>query len=271
MAPATTGAAYATDGTRLAFEHTGTGPWLLLVNGIGAPRQTWAAQVTGLRDRFRCLTVDNRGVGASGRPAGPYTTASCADDLVSVLDAAGAERVHVLGASMGGAIAQELALRHPDRVAKLVLASTWAHCDTRLRAVFGQLRALAAVSGEAPVSLVTDELTLLGYGLSSWRTQTALVTAPAEPSTQPGRCFVAQADACLAHDTRDRLSALRAPVLLVAGSEDLFVAPEHSRQIADALPHTELEIFADCGHVMFYEAPQRFNELVTRFLTQGAT
>src|SRR5579872_199878 len=106
----------------LAFDLAGAGAPLLMINGIGAARDSWSRQIDDLSARFRCVTFDNRGIGESLVPAGPYTTAQMADDAARVLAAAGIGRARVLGVSMGGAIAQELAINHPALVERLVIA-----------------------------------------------------------------------------------------------------------------------------------------------------
>ena len=111
-------------GVRIVWEERGSGPPLLLIQGLGYARWSWEPVLPGLAERFRVISFDNRGIGESDKPAGPYTAREMADDALQVLDEAGVERAHVLGASLGGMIAQELAVAAPERVERLVLCCT---------------------------------------------------------------------------------------------------------------------------------------------------
>ena len=113
-------------GIELAYQDAGSGPPVVLVMGLGAPADAWAPHVKAWVGSFRCIAVDNRGAGGSSAPSGPYRTAQLADDYAELISRLGLESVRVVGISMGGAIAQELALRHPHLVDRLVLVSSWA-------------------------------------------------------------------------------------------------------------------------------------------------
>ena len=119
----------ATNGIELAYTEHGDGEPLLLIMGLGADSSAWESHVAAYHKRYRCIAVDNRGVGASSTPVGPYSTGQMADDYAGLLEALDLGPVRVVGISMGGAIAQELALRHPELVERLVLVATWAKSD----------------------------------------------------------------------------------------------------------------------------------------------
>ena len=131
----------------LAYDVIGTGEPLLMINGIGAARESWSRQIGDLSARFRCITFDNRGVGESIVPAGPYTAREMADDAARVLSAAGVGRARVLGVSMGGAVAQELAINHPHLVERLVIACSFAACDRYLERCFVIMKEMALSEG----------------------------------------------------------------------------------------------------------------------------
>jgi pimeloyl-ACP methyl ester carboxylesterase len=125
-----------TNGIDLYYEERGSGDPLLLIMGITAPGSVWEKHVAYWEKDFRCIMGDNRGVGLSDKPAGPYTTAQMADDYAGLLDALQIQKVRVVGCSMGSTIAQQLALRHPKKVHSLVLMCPWARCDNTAKAVF---------------------------------------------------------------------------------------------------------------------------------------
>src|SRR4051794_19500367 len=118
-----------TNGIRLYYEESGSGEPLLMIMGITAPGTVWEKHLAHWQQSFRCIVPDNRGVGLSDKPIGPYTTAQMADDYAGLLQHLEVTSAHVIGCSMGSTIAQQLALRHPDKVKSLVLMCTWARCD----------------------------------------------------------------------------------------------------------------------------------------------
>src|SRR3990172_10613951 len=135
-----------TNGINMFYEERGQGPPLVLIMGLGAPGTRWEEHVEYYARYFRCILIDNRGVGRSDQPPGPYTTAMMADDTAGLINALGIGPAHVSGISMGGAIAQELALRHPRLVRRLVLNCTWPRCDTYTRRIFVLLRTLVSTN-----------------------------------------------------------------------------------------------------------------------------
>ena len=133
-----------TNGIQLYYEERGTGDPVLLIMGITAPGSVWELHAKFWQEQFRCILPDNRGVGLTDKPAGPYSSAMMADDFVGLLDALGLARVRVVGCSMGSIIAQQLALRHPQRVRSLVLMCPWARCDAYARGIFEHMKTIKA-------------------------------------------------------------------------------------------------------------------------------
>jgi pimeloyl-ACP methyl ester carboxylesterase len=209
-------------GCPISYRVVGEGPPLLLVMGLGADVTAWADHVPAFASRWRCILVDNRGVGRSGTPAGPYSTAQMADDCAEVLRATAAEPAAVVGISMGGAIAQELALRHPDLVRALVLVSTWARCDGYLAEVFDHLRTAHAVLGPVEFTQLL-QLRIWGPAYVSGHLdelRDARVAAAGAPVAHDA--FAAQSAACIGHATLDRLCAIHVPTLVTVGHADCF-------------------------------------------------
>lgn len=268
------------DGT--AYDIRGSGENLLMINGIGAARDSWALQIDDLAAKFRCITFDNRGVGDSEISAGPYTTRQLADDAARLMKTLGIGRAHVMGVSMGGAIAQELAINHPERVDRLAIVCSWEACDNYLERCFRIMRDMALSEGpKGPEWLNTVQrfLSLIGFAredfADSYETiaalEAAVRAAAADGRGQRYEAFVAQADACLSHDTRKRIATIKAPTLILAGDLDSFTPLPLSEALARDIPGAVFEIMHGCGHVMFYEKPADFNGRIIRFLSARGT
>jgi len=247
---------------RLAYTESGTGPPLLLVMGLSAPGAAWEPHVSAWSGRCRCLAVDNRGAGASPSPPGPWTTADMADDYAELLRELGTEPVPVVGISMGGAIAQELALRHPSLVSRLVLVATWGRCDPHTAEIF---RVITDVWDRPETASALLQWLIW---TPSWfsANHASLIAERAAPGRMALPALAAQAAACITHDALDRLGAIDVPTLVTAGAADRFVPLAVSRAVADAIPGAELEIFENAGHTHHWEELERFNGLVEKWL-----
>jgi 3-oxoadipate enol-lactonase len=251
---------------RIAWERRGAGPPLVLVHGLGYARWGWEPVSDLLAERFEVVLLDNRGIGESDAPPGPYTVRELAGDVVLVLDEAEIERGHVLGTSLGGMVAQELALSAPDRVDRLVLACTTPGGPNAapMPAPTVQLM-LAAPALEPEVALRRFVENALAPGSSDGLVERILEHR--RRTAQPRDAWLAQAAAGATFDAWDRLPLLRAPTLLVHGTEDAVVDPANLDLLADRIPHARVERFAGCGHLLFWEQPERFVEIVGEFLS----
>ena len=239
-------------GVSLHYESTGAGAPVLLVMGLGMNATGWWRTVPILADAgLRVLTFDNRGVGRSDRAPGPYTAAAMADDAVAVLDSAGAQRAHIYGISLGGMIAQEIALRHPDRVDRLVLGATTpggAHAiaaDETTMAFFrrrGQMPAEEAVWASVPYNYAARTRAEQGDLIAQDIRHRLRFPIEAEP-------YAAQLAAALGHDTHDRLESITAPTLVVHGAEDVMVPPPNARLLADLIPGARLIELPGAAHL----------------------
>src|SRR5881275_2118764 len=220
------------------YVEAGAGDPLVLVMGFGGDHLAWGLQIPAFAAKYRVIAFDNRGVGQSDAPDVPYSTAMMADDTVGLMDALGIDRAHVCGVSMGGMIAQEIALRHPARVRTLQLHATLARPDAYMHAL----------------SDVWRELLL----------QNAL--ANPYPQSLPG--FLHQGEAVRAHDTLQRLGDIRCPTLVTVAEHDILVPPRFSHAIAQRVPGAELKTLADAGHAYMWERPEAFNALCLEFLAR---
>jgi pimeloyl-ACP methyl ester carboxylesterase len=259
-------------GTRIGYELRGRlhrrRPWLVLIQGMGLDRHGWGRIPGKLRRRFRLVLVDNRGCGRSDRTAGSFTVADLAGDVVAVLDAAGIGRAHVLGASLGGMVAQELAIRHPDRVDGLVLACTtpgWPFAypmpapSLRLIAATARLPAEAAWRRHMENALSTR--TVQDQPVFVERLLERPGAGPANPDT-----LSAQAAAGARYAGRLRQAGIRARTLVLHGGADTVVDPRNGRLLAGRIPGAQLRIFPELGHLFFWEEPDGFAAAVTSFL-----
>ena len=233
---------------------------MLLIQGLGYGRWGWEPVVEPLARSFDVLTFDNRGIGESDAPPGPYTAAELAEDAVQVLDEAGVERAHVVGTSLGGMIAQELALAHPDRVSNLVLA-----CTT------------PGGAGAYPMPQATVDLMLARASLREF-TENALAPAERpdlvdrilvhrERTAQPFEAWAAQAAAGAGFDASARLGGLGAPTLVQHGDGDVVVDPRNGELLVELIPDARLSLYPGCGHLFFWQEPERFVGELEEFLT----
>jgi len=257
------------DGVRLAYDELGEGEPVLFVQGLGYDRNGFGPLPQLLADEFRAVLFDNRGVGDSDAPEGPYSVTQLATDAVAVLDAAGIETAHVLGVSLGGFIAQELALAHPDRVDKLVLVSTApgsvppSHpMPERGVEAFARFQEL---DREAGLRLMVEN-SLGDHGV---RERPDLVEeiyryrlhrAPSLAAWQ------AQAYAGATFDAYDRIPAIAAPTLIIQGGGDTVVNPLNGELLAERIPNARLHLVPERGHLVLWQEAAMLAPIVRQFL-----
>lgn len=258
-------------GAKLYWEEHGGGdaPPLVLVMGLGGSCRGWLPiQVPELSRDRRVIIYDHRGVGGSDDPGGAFTTADLADDLVGLLDTAGIDRADVLGAFLGGMVGQELALRHPDRLRRLVLVGTYARPDAKRRLLLDHW-AEAAARGAPADALQRERLlwTLQDETLEQRDLiDTMLSFFEREGLPMSADVFVRQCRACLEHDTYDRLREIRHPTLVLCGRHDQLTPPKLHRELADELPHARLVTLQYGAHLVLAECAERLHHVVRDFL-----
>jgi pimeloyl-ACP methyl ester carboxylesterase len=254
-------------GRTIHYDDAGAGPVLLIITGLGQPRWVSAERITAFSPMFRVIAVDNRDAGDSPPESAPYSIADLADDVAGMLATLGIERAHVLGESMGGFIALELALRHPEMIDRLVLVST----------------APAGVSAAPSAPLVPSRDGWIDDPVERWRAALPRAVAPGFFDTRPklldrlaetfrgnrqtwegrARQFAAQER----FDARDRLGAITAPTLIVHGDLDPLLPPSGARQLAEGIPGAQLMVVPGAGHVLRSERPDDVNRATRVFLT----
>jgi len=255
----------------LAVETDGAGEPLLMLMGLGGDRQGWDLVRADLARRHRLVLLDNRDAGESDEARGPYGLGDMAADALGVLDQLGIERFHVLGASMGGAVAQYLALQAPTRVASLVLASTWGRTDGFLASILNGWR-LQVERLSAEEFLAAQMPWAFTYRAFEEPPPALLALAEARRARgallRSVAAYQRQVDACLAHDTLGLLALLRTPTLLLVGEDDILTPPRYARAVAASLTGSEVLMLPASGHACFLETPKPFADRVLRFLTR---
>jgi len=257
------------NGIDMHYRITGAGDQdLVLVNGVGDDLDGWVNQVDDfVRAGLRVISYDNRGVGQTSQPPGPYTSAQLAADLRALVTGLGLEGFHLAGVSMGGVIAQEYAVAHPASLRSLVLASTFAAADPFTAAAFDTW---AMVALEAGMPAMMRQQAPWIFSPQFYERQPGRVTeliAAAQASTQPPGAFAAQMAALTGHDCAGRIGAVRVPTLVLAARDDIIVRPQLSRRLLDALADgvgTWAEVPG--GHAAFWENPAPWNQAVIDFV-----
>jgi pimeloyl-ACP methyl ester carboxylesterase len=255
------------NGTRLHVTDTGTGHAVLFLHGMGCDGSDWQPQVDAFADRYRCITVDHRGHGRSDREVGDgYSIAGFAADAIGVLDQLGVDHAHVVGLSMGGMIAQQMAVTRPDRVCTLSLLDTFAR---------------PGAMGEG-MGAMADQVEAGGIDVIAGGFQ-AMVFASATVQGNPGVLerfdtqFRRNTPACLAWamravggiDVYDRLGSVTAPTLVLCGAEDNLTPIAQAEELSAAIPGARLELVPDAGHFSNIENPAVVNQLLAKQLDSG--
>ena len=255
----------------LAYEERGAGTPVLLVHGLGYTRGGWGPAADLLEKRFGLLLMDNRGMGESDKPPGPYTVAELAADAAAVLAAAGLERAHVLGTSLGGMVAQELAIGWPERVARLVLVCTTAGGASAYPMPERTVRLFGEVPGLEPeVALRRMAENSLADATVRARPELVEQIYAYRLVNRPDlAAWAAQAAAGAAFDSRDRLGGIRAPTLVLTGTADNVIDHRNSELLAQGIAGARLEHFHGGGHLFLWEEPERFAATVGDFLAAG--
>lgn len=263
-------AAAAINGIGLEYEISGAGPPVLFLNGLCARAAHWAYQRQALEPRYRVVTFDNRDIGRSDAPAEPgYGIPQMADDAAALLDHLGIERAHVVGPSMGSLVAQEMALRHPDRVRSLTLACSWTHADPRLLCIY---EGWAAIAHRMPLEewyrwfflpSVVSPAFLADRKRVDWLVERLF----SSPSRLESETIERQVRGMMEWSgTREgQLGGITQPALVLAGADDTLTPPHLARALARALPNARFKQLPG-GHGFIAEHSERFNEALLGFL-----
>jgi pimeloyl-ACP methyl ester carboxylesterase len=255
------------NGININYQVEGQGDPLVMIMGFTATRSGWMPQTRFFRKYYRVVTFDNRGVGKSDRPPGPYSTRMMADDTAKLMDLLGIEKTHIMGISMGGMIAQELAINYPQRVMKLVLAATYAHQDETSGDTLQQAKFLQLTPEQKARAMVG-----LAFNKPLYRFTFGLLAGvrPRFTASSGGVGIAGQSVACLKHNTLERLSSVTAPTLVIVGTEDRIIKPVSSEVIAHKIPNAKLVKVDGGSHCFSFEMRNVFNREVLNFLKSDA-
>ena len=264
-----------TNGINLAYEaFGGSGEPLVLISGLGYDRWQWHKMTPGLAEHFRVIVFDNRGVGQTDKPAGPYSAQMLADDTASLIEMLGYQRAHVMGHSMGGYIAQALALSHPAKIDKLILASTNFGGPHHIPVTPEAMKVLTDVSSDAVTRFKNGLVVSTAPGFAeknpemidawlAWRVQN-----PIDPTAYQAQLAIGMAlfdeKACF----EGKLKDVTAPTLILFGAHDKVVPPGNAELLAREIPHSTIEILPDAGHFFPIETPDAANAAIIKFLSE---
>ena len=269
MSGVETAPAYTANGdVRIAYEVRGAGDPVLLIHGLGYTRDGWGPALDLLAERFLVVAFDNRGIGGSDVPPGPYDARTMADDAVAVLDAVGMDRADVVATSLGGMVAQELSLAYPERVRKLVLAATTPGGRGAYALPAKTLELLQRMPAMPPLQALRRAVeNALADDVVARRPELVQQIYEQRLANRfDARGWQAQAAAGSAFDAWERIAAIDAPTLLVHGTADNVVDHRSSDGLAERIPHARVVKFEGAGHLVFWEQPERFVAVVREFL-----
>lgn len=263
------------NGVDLYYNVQGKGEPLLLIMGLGGPRQSWFLQVRAFRRHYQVITFDNRGVGQTDDGGRPFTVRAMVEDTIALLDHLSIDSAHVLGYSLGGIVAQLVAAEHPERVRKLILASTTPLGLGHEEATPEVVQALGVEQGGAEIDPAGDlsrnpmpAIVDLAFGKRGYRAiLRPLARLYARPSWRAG--LRRQVEAVTNVATYNSLSQILAPTLVMTGADDRIVSPAGSVELADKIHHSRLVIVEGGSHAFALEMSGRFNREVLQFLRSG--
>jgi 3-oxoadipate enol-lactonase len=259
-------------GYELNYVEKGDGPPLVLIHGLAGDLSAWASQLDTWSTDYRVITFDNRGAGQSTQVEEPISTEDMARDTLALMDALGVDSAAVIGRSMGGAIAQHMALLAPERVRALVLCASFAKLDpvgvrvlTNMRQVLEWRESWADHARHSIPNFVSP-----AFYNANREVVTALENLIGGETRLPA-CYVAQNHACLEHDTLDRLAGITCPVLIAAGGRDPICSLTATRWMQERLPHADNAIFDDSSHFFLVEEADRFMSIATQWLDENVS
>ena len=258
----------ATDGTRIHYEVTGKpgATPILMIQGLGASKNAWNLQRIAMATRFRIISFDNRGAGRSDKPTVPFTLEQMAEDAIAVLDAAGVETAHVVGASMGGVISQIVAVKHPHRVRSLTLVCTACRNHPWRQELLQSWAKTAEEKGMIEVGKVAAQWVMSPRSFR--RLVPAFTWMGPLAALRPRHSFVSQIDAILntREDLVDQLSTITAPTMVIVGNQDILTPRGDSEEIAERIPNAELVVISGAAHGLMMEHSSTFNKILIEFL-----
>jgi len=238
-----------------------------LIMGLRRNVEWWYRQVPDLSKYFKVLIFDNRGSGRTEKPVMDYSIRLFADDTAGLMEAHDIKKAHILGVSMGGYIAQELTINYPERVRSLILGCTSAGGKRAVLMSPERLKKFTANEGLSPEQILQKDMDIY-FSDKFVQENPERIKEFIEISLryyQPPDAFMRQFNACLRHDTVNRLNQITVPTLIASGDDDPLIPPENSRILKEIIPHSELILFPGRRHCFFLEGAERFNRMAINF------
>ncbi|WP_283442676.1 alpha/beta hydrolase [Noviherbaspirillum suwonense] len=251
----------------LRYLDVGQGTPVVLIHGLAGDHSAWLAQVEALRANYRVIAFDNRGAGASTQVDEPVSTADLADDTLRLMDCLGVERAHVVGRSMGGAVAQHVALKAPERVLSLALCASFARLDPLGRRVLSNMREALEwrMSWADHARHSVQNFVSAGF-FNRYPERVAKIEQLIGGETRLPACYIRQNAACQSHDTLPDLPAITQPALVMAGDSDPICSLAATAMLSEGLPNVRTEIFSQASHFFLMEQPEKFMALLGGWL-----
>src|SRR5574337_887963 len=251
----------------LFYEEEGHGEPVVWIHGLGIDHRVWGLQMPLFSQHFRCLAFDNRDAGQSDRSPNSYTIQTLAADAIGLMDVLTIDRAHIVGLSMGGAIAQELAIAHPDRVKRLVLVSTYTSSDRRGADVLNSFALMRTRFSREEYARATMPWVFTYHDyLIPGLVEAATSRFLEDPYFLPAEVYARQVEAALSHFSEDRLSRITAPTLIVNGDEDLMTPMRFAGTLHEQIPGARLSVIHGGGHALILTRAGEFNQVVLSFL-----
>ena len=255
----------------LYYELHGEGQPIVLLHGLAGDCSAWKAQIEVLSKDYRILALDNRGAGRSSAPDYPYTTKHFADDTIALMDAVGiSEPAHVVGRSMGGAIAQEITLAWPDRVRSLVITASFGKLDRYGYRILHNINEVVKAQGFAAAARHQALFFFPPPYFNENKEQLDAVEEMLANATGPVHGYSHGTHACLTHDSLDRLHQVKCPTLVMTGGRDVLCAADASRAIAERIPNCKLRVYEPASHFFLIQCYEESMADLKNFIDEHA-
>ena len=263
------------NGVNMYYEVQGKGIPLVMIQGFAGPHQAWFFQAPVFKKYYKVIIFDNRGIGRTEKSSEPYTIRTMADDVIGLMDYLNVDKAHVLGLSLGGMVAQEIAISYPERVRKLVLGSTLAGSEGGSDVHPEMVKAFTASESAAnidfrsiPIAKVMYKMISLAFNRKLYRMILLPLSKRSIKSIDPEGHFKQMA-AISGYNTLDRLHLIKAPTLVITGTGDRIISPSASEVLASRISNAKLVLVKGGSHAFFMEMRGRFNKEVLDFLKNG--
>jgi pimeloyl-ACP methyl ester carboxylesterase len=257
------------DGVALYFEEHGAGEeTIVLVPGLGLTTRAWTEVVDQLKANYRVVAVDPRGAGRSDKPDVPYTGETNAMDMLAIFDAARIERGHFVGMSMGGMIGQEFAIRFPERVKSLVLASTYAATDAWSQRLFEVRKQMILELGLLDHFRLSIMFVFSPFAFRRMADQVAAIEVSLTENPPDKNAYLRQLQFCMDHDTVDRLDQIQSPALVVTGLHDILTSPVQGQELTGWINGARYVEFPQASHGLIFEEVDEFSRLVREWVEE---